>query len=427
MFSSNIEMNRNKCVFCKEVAEREYKRQTYCWSCLAGLLYSLCLCFFSFYCYYYDLYTEVIMTFYIETFIAYKAEAAKKGKYCAEHRVPDDYFCNTCNKTFCRICMIERLHYGHDVTGMDKNSAKAKEDKLQKRYQAGEWLKKLVESQANLDKNNQLLLKRVEELEVRNIELEYNQSGEGKVLDVFSLLSQQGNAVAQLGLGSMYEQGKGVTKDIVKAVEMYEKSAKEGCSKALERLGSMYSNGVGVKKDPTKAAEMYEKSAQQGQPQAQHIMGCIYEEGIGLPINLSKAKEWYEKSAQQGYSDAQCSLGTLYGEGIGVNQDLTKAFELFQKSAEQGNTVALLNLGMMYENANGAPQDFTRAVGFYEKSAQQGNADAQNNLGTMYEEGRGLLPDLNKAKEWYDKSAEQGCLGAQKNLRRLARQARQKK
>ena len=48
-------------------------------------------------------------------------------------------------------------------------------------------------------------------------------------------------------LGYVYENGKGVEKDLAKAVKFYEKacSDNEGCTE----LGLLYANGTGVAKD----------------------------------------------------------------------------------------------------------------------------------------------------------------------------------
>ena len=75
--------------------------------------------------------------------------------------------------------------------------------------------------------------------------------------------ASQGNADAQLQLGAIYYQGKGVRQDYVKARQWYEKAANQGDAYAQGLLGFMYYGGEGVRQDYAKALEWFKKSANQ--------------------------------------------------------------------------------------------------------------------------------------------------------------------
>jgi TPR repeat protein len=62
----------------------------------------------------------------------------------------------------------------------------------------------------------------------------------------------------------MYEDGKGVTRDLEQAVSWYQKAAEQGNAVAQNNLGLMYLNGSGVKKDSSQAVYWLKKSAVQG-------------------------------------------------------------------------------------------------------------------------------------------------------------------
>ena len=51
--------------------------------------------------------------------------------------------------------------------------------------------------------------------------------------------AEQGHAKAQTNLGWMYDNGEGVTKDAVKAVEWYQKAAEQGNADAVQRLKAL--------------------------------------------------------------------------------------------------------------------------------------------------------------------------------------------
>ncbi len=64
-------------------------------------------------------------------------------------------------------------------------------------------------------------------------------------------------------LGYYYANGKGVSKNLKKAVRLYTLAANQGDVTAQTNLGYYYENG-GLPKDPGKAAELYILAADQG-------------------------------------------------------------------------------------------------------------------------------------------------------------------
>ena len=70
----------------------------------------------------------------------------------------------------------------------------------------------------------------------------------------------------------------------------------------------MYENGKGVVKDVTEAVKWYRKSAEQGDARAQSNLGIMYETGKGVSKDIAEAVKWYQKAAKQGYRDAQENL-----------------------------------------------------------------------------------------------------------------------
>jgi TPR repeat protein len=89
--------------------------------------------------------------------------------------------------------------------------------------------------------------------------------------------AEQGNAEAQLLLGFMYEDGKGVPQDYAEAARWFRKAAEQGNIAAQGTLGSMYLDGLGVPKDPAQAVRWLRKAAEQGLPPAQSVLGELAE------------------------------------------------------------------------------------------------------------------------------------------------------
>jgi TPR repeat protein len=59
-------------------------------------------------------------------------------------------------------------------------------------------------------------------------------------LQILRPLAEQGNALAQLGLGVMYASGQGVPQDYAQAVVWYRKAAEQGDADAQTLVGLMY-------------------------------------------------------------------------------------------------------------------------------------------------------------------------------------------
>ena len=215
---------------------------------------------------------------------------------------------------------------------------------------------------------------------------------------------EQGDPDAQYDLGTRYEEGRGVSRNVTIAADWYWEAAEQGHVHAQLRLGFLY-----TMKDDTLALKWFRLAAEQGDAIAQYNLGVIYAEGQGVPQDDAEAARWFKLSATQGDVDAQRTLGNMHEWGNGVGQDDAKALRWYWLAAKQGDAFAQYRLGEMYEVGKGMVQDQTEAAKWYRLAAEQGDQDAQVALGAMYEEGRGVPQDDAEAARWYRAaSAEQG-------------------
>jgi uncharacterized protein len=100
-----------------------------------------------------------------------------------------------------------------------------------------------------------------------------------------------------------------------KGAEWYQKATNQGFTTAECNLAWMYSEGKGVPKNLARAVELYQKSADQGYANAQCNLGFMYEKGMGVAQNYSTARRLYERSAAQGYPNAVNLLKQLGDRG----------------------------------------------------------------------------------------------------------------
>lgn len=114
-------------------------------------------------------------------------------------------------------------------------------------------------------------------------------------------VADQGNALAQLKLATLYYQGNGVPKNSIEAAEYFQHATYAGLPDAQYLLGLCYKNGDGVSKDTSEAVKWFRAAAEQGFAEAQYMLGLTYECGpVGLQ-DFKEAVEWYRKAASQGY------------------------------------------------------------------------------------------------------------------------------
>lgn len=159
-----------------------------------------------------------------------------------------------------------------------------------------------------------------------------------------------GDERAIAALGTMYEQGIGVARDLREAVKLYKRS---NSPEALNSLGYFYEQGRGnLRRDDVEAARLFKLASDKGFAAAQCNLGYFYEQGRGgLGRNEHEAVRLYTLSADQGYEVAQYTLGWCYAKGLGgLPRDKVAATRLMLLAADQGHAGArrLLTNGFFY-------------------------------------------------------------------------------
>jgi TPR repeat protein len=109
---------------------------------------------------------------------------------------------------------------------------------------------------------------------------------------------------AEYDLGGLYQFGRGVTKDRVKAAEWTGKAAEAGIAEAQVEYGVMLFKGEGVAVDEQRAAKMFRMSAEQGNPVAQNRLARLYANGVAVgPADPVQAAKWHLLAREAGVAD----------------------------------------------------------------------------------------------------------------------------
>lgn len=250
----------------------------------------------------------------------------------------------------------------------------------------------------------------------------------------YSKAAEQGDTWSQNRLGEMYQNGHGVTQDIVEAVKWYRMAAEQGNAEAQCNLGYLYirwRDTPTVTEDIEEGVKWFIKSADQGNPNGQCALALAYRLGYGVKRDFIKALQLFEQAAAQGNKRAKEELDGYFGDkqskptaidpSLTLSQIMSKAdaafdskdypeaLSLYLRAAELGNPRAQCRMGYLYDKEN---WHYPSSIKWYWKAAQQGDAEAQYNIGLYYDKNH----EYEEALNWYMKSSDQGYYEAQYHL-----------
>jgi TPR repeat protein len=211
--------------------------------------------------------------------------------------------------------------------------------------------------------------------------------------------------------------------DYATALREFRPLAEQGDPEAQVQLGGMYQDGRGVPQDYVEAARWFHKAAEQGDRSGKSHLVTIFIIMVRESLNAASQKRYssamklLEPTAELGWAEAQSWLGLMHYDGLGIPQDYSVAMKWFFKAAAQGNAQAQYYLGVMYDKGHGARQDYVRAVWWYRQAAQQGETSAQTSLGALYYNGWGVPQDYVQAHKWFNIAASQIPASYNKDLK----------
>lgn len=133
--------------------------------------------------------------------------------------------------------------------------------------------------------------------------------------------AQQNHPASTRALGTLYEFGEGVGKDLAEALSLYKTSAEAGDAGAMTSLGFLYATGKGVHRNPKTARSWYARAASAGSERAMFNLAIMLMSQEGGAVNLPEAARWLTSAAQKDHAGAKRQLAVLYDEGRGLRRD----------------------------------------------------------------------------------------------------------
>lgn len=198
----------------------------------------------------------------------------------------------------------------------------------------------------------------------------------GRYAEAVPLLEESCNSgimAACQRLGSIYDDGKVVTKDYSRAFALYSKACDAGDAGGCNNLGTMYDVGKGVAKDDTHAVTLYTKACDGGSAEGCFDLGTMYLAGRGVEErDYSIAIKLFSKACDAGIGDGCLYLGSMYGYGYGVTEDPSMALTLEIKACDTNSACGCELAGVKYKMGKSIQKDKAKSQQFFSKERSLG-------------------------------------------------------
>ncbi|MDF9617439.1 tetratricopeptide repeat protein [Pseudomonas entomophila] len=202
------------------------------------------------------------------------------------------------------------------------------------------------------------------------------------------------------GLQAMLEHSPGQAAQAILA------AAGQGAVEAQLLLGQILLDGRGIEEDACVARRWFAIAAQGGSAMAHNMLGRCLEHGWGGEVSLAQAAIHYAHAADAGLDWGMYNLGNLLATGRGVPADQFQALACYEKAAHQGHAKSMNLYGRYLEQGIATTASPARAVRWYRRSAEAGDFRGMFSLALVLVE-RG---EVAEAGPWLDRARVEGNL-----------------
>jgi TPR repeat protein len=193
--------------------------------------------------------------------------------------------------------------------------------------------------------------------------------------------------------------------DYTSALPLVDEACREWEGWGCYLKGFLYLNGKGVTADRAKAVELFARSCDVGVGAGCGALASI-DEQVSL---ISDSIKLYQKSCDLSYGDGCASIGKITGNGSPfVLKDAFKSLELFLKACRLQSGEGCAQAGYLYDGNAGITRDATKLIDFSQKACELGNALGCLNIAKIFRQGDGADIDMAKAFIAADKSCSLG-------------------
>lgn len=153
----------------------------------------------------------------------------------------------------------------------------------------------------------------------------------------FTKLAEAGNPNAQFNLAVLYLSGRGVKRDVAKAIDWHRKAAEQGLASAEHGLGVFFYQGMGVKRDYAEALKWFKRAAAKGFAESEFNLGVMYFNRQGVKRDDIEVVKWITLAAARKFAPAQYRMGQMYEQGVIFAADPEAALHWYRLAEAGGN------------------------------------------------------------------------------------------
>lgn len=239
--------------------------------------------------------------------------------------------------------------------------------------------------------------------------VEQNESDFAGAFEWLKKAAQAGYLQAQTDLAGIYlEGGKGVQANAQEAYRWFCKAAEQGSREADVFIGELLYEGRGVAKDVSAALVHWRRAAEAGIAEAQYRLGhCLARTEQGVQEGM----EWLKKAALAGRGKAVPAaardLGYLLAEGApGVTPDRREAARWYELAAQGGDASSRYVYALMLMTGDSMPQDIEAGLAQLRIAAGQDYTPAIAALVRALRSGENAAASEQEAAAWSQRLEE---------------------
>jgi TPR repeat protein len=211
---------------------------------------------------------------------------------------------------------------------------------------------------------------------------------------------------AQMSVADAYLQGKGVDKDVGKAIIWYERASRSQdvtwAKLAIFNLGDLFFNGekYGIQTDRIRSVKYMQRCDSLGEP------GCT--EYLAWLEEYPDVYVYLNPDIFTDASDQLAPAGMEYADKLYLQGKTAEAITVYQWHAKRGNGLAQLQMARLDSDAKEQAKDLRRSQGWTYLAAKNGVPEAQHLMGRIFYMDAPTITSDTEAKLWLQLASDQG-------------------
>jgi TPR repeat protein len=224
----------------------------------------------------------------------------------------------------------------------------------------------------------------------------------------YELAVEMGHSEAHWILGKMHLHGRVVTKNIDRALDHFEISARLGVSDAALQLADCYERGIGVAKDLVQSVFWLRLAALGECPDALFALAVHKYKFPDSIVEPDEADRCLREACRRGHTTAMMKLADDLLRSPPSSEDFESGVKLVKTVlSRHGEINTDYVLGHIHRHGIGVKEDKAKAAEYWRLSANAGDVTAQVFYGDLLLKGDGVPVNMELAEHYFELALSQ--------------------